>query len=49
MRRRLEAQGGQRDRALDGHGGACLGDCAHLEDHEEETEGMENLEVEITV
>ena len=37
------------DRALDGRGGACLGDCAHLEDHEEETEGMEDLEVEITV
>ena len=37
------------DRALDGLGGACLGDCAHLEDQEEETEGMEDLEVEITV
>ena len=37
------------DRALDGLGGACLGDCAHLEDQEEETEGMEDLKVEITV
>ena len=37
------------DRAHDGLGGACLGDCAHLEDHEEEAEGMEDLEVEITV
>ena len=36
------------DRALDGLG-ACLGDCAHLEDQEEETEGMEDLKVEITV
>ena len=31
------------------HGGASLGDCAHPEDHEEEAEGMEDLEVEITV
>ena len=31
-----------RDRAHDGLGGACLGDCAHPEDHEEEAEGMED-------
>ena len=31
------------------YGGARLGDCAHPEDHEEEAEGMEDLEVEITV
>ena len=37
------------DRALDGFGGACLGDRAQLEDQEEETEGMEDLKVEITV
>ena len=37
------------DRALDGLGGACLGDRAQLEDQEEETEGMEDLKVEITV
>ena len=33
------------DRAHDGLGGACLGDCVHPEDHEEEAEGMEDLEV----
>ena len=49
MRRKLEEQGVQSDRALDGLGGACLGDCAHLEDQEEETERMEDLKVEITV
>ena len=33
------------DRAHDGLGGACFGDCVHPEDHEEEAEGMEDLEV----
>ena len=33
------------DRAHNGLGGACLGDCVHPEDHEEEAEGMEDLEV----
>ena len=37
------------DWAHDGLGGACLGDCAHLDDQEEETERMEDLKVEITV
>ena len=37
------------DWAHDGLGGACLGDSAHLEDQEEETERMEDLKVEITV
>ena len=31
-----------RDWAHDGLGGACLGDCAHPEDHEEEAEGRED-------